>query len=229
MDNLNVYLILLAGMVFVFLAILFPPLSISFLIIGVILIIAWVSIYAVSKTNERKMIEAEDLREDIANGGMDEPQSIRDLSQNERTILTNNYRHAKLVYDKLWIIIPLSIFIDIFMGYTLVKGYFESSLIKLYALVAFGEISLISFGLKDKNIYLDLESPVLRIVGEAIKEEVHSRNGTYYYITVRKIKFSDSNYPDLRRIFESIIEGERIEIQYSPRTKRVWSLIRETA
>ena len=69
-----------------------------------------------------------------------------------------------------------------------------------------------------------MRSPVYKVQGRAIKERVMTKNRTYYYITVRKIKFSDLDYIEMVDFFDAIKDKDEIAVEYSPRTKHVWRM-----
>ena len=186
--------------------------------------------YIITAYKKRK-IEKEEWRESISEGGIEEPRPFRDLTEEEKKILEKKHRWSQLILNNLWWLIPLFIIVDIFLGINLFRYWSDYAshrtgryITEFAAFVFFIQIYLGSLAAAEGIWYSDLRSPVFRVQGKVIKEKFVRRSGTDYYVTVRKIRFSDTDYPDLKGMFEYLQDGDEIAVEYSPRTKRVWKM-----
>lgn len=84
--------------------------------------------------------------------------------------------------------------------------------------------AVLSLGYKEQARYQDLRAPIFRVQGEIIKEKIRGRHSTKYYITVRRIKFSEEQYFSLSKVFDEFHDGDEVAVEYSPYTKHVWKL-----
>lgn len=162
--------------------------------------------------------------ENLINGAEDEPRYVRQLTQEEELILQDKIKNAQFLHQSLWFIVVLCGILDAIMIWFIIeyKPFIEQA-IQFVVPIFIGEAILFTKAARHENLYLDLRSPVFRIAGHVIKEQSKGKNRTRYYLDVRDIEFSDEEFPELAKIFDKIHNNDRMEIEYSPRTKYVWS------
>lgn len=167
---------------------------------------------------KKRKVEKEEYQETLVEGGIEETRPSRDLTEKEKTELTRLYRESKLIGENLVLIVIAFILIDL----VLISLFLLNIPFLLFAIILEG--TAISLGLKERSRYLDLRSPAFRVQGKAIKEKISGKRRDYYYLTIRKIKFSEENYKDLSNFYFTINDQDEVAVEYSPRTKHVWKM-----
>lgn len=178
---------------------------------------------------KKRKIEREEWKESIHEGGVEEPRPLRSLLPEEKKELEDSHRNLKRVVDNGW-------WLFFFFGTFDVAGIFlilrfgleftKDVVAPAYSIAFIIQFFLVGLAVKERPTYLDLRSPVFRVQGQIIKEKIQGRYGPRFYITVRRIKFSESNASELPRLFDNLIDGNEIAVEYSPRTKRVWKIFK---
>ncbi len=197
-----------------------------------------VIIYIAKKVIRSKEIVKEERIETLQEGGIEEARILRDLTEAESRELTKLSRNFSRFKNFPWAIIPFLLVIDVFLMITLppiIKELIDTNPLNLQEslILFFGPLVIplqawiIQISLRERPSYLDLRSPVFGIQGRAQKATDGKKGDQpfYYYITVRNIIFSSQfNNDEVRKIFDSIQEGDEVVVEYSPRTKHVWKI-----
>lgn len=190
------------------------------IIISLFLLVATIPTY---RYLEHQKIAKLHKAETLANGAEDEPRIVRSLTPEEELILKDKIRQSQHLYDSLWLIIIVAGTIDAAFVWFVIEYQAFAASFQIIGAFIFAQVALVLKVLQSQNLYLDLRSPVFRVAGYAIKEKQQSKQGTHYYLYVRTIKFSEQDFPQLEKVFDEIRDKGKIEVEYSPRTKYVWS------
>ncbi len=211
-------------------------LVVLFSLVGILSVLLW------RLVQERRVsrIIREEREESLREGGIEEPRSLRELTSEEFRILHDIHQTSKKIVDNIWWLLLLFVIIDVAMIFALFQASTNQYLINFFSITGDNDFggavtavfvfvviiqgAIITTALQEVPRYLDLRSPVYRVQGRAIKEEVARRYGKDYYITVRRIKFSDQNYHLLQDFYSTIREEDEVAVEYSPRTKHVWKM-----
>src|SRR3989344_3109973 len=94
----------------------------------------------------------------------------------------------------------------------------------VYAFLLAVQLAIAGIAANETPIYRDLRSPVFRVQGKAIKEKIQRKGGYDYFVTVRRIKFSADNSPEIKDVFETFENEDEVAVEYSSHTKRVWKM-----
>lgn len=197
----------------------------------VVLGYTWVLWRVIGRRNFKKRIEKEEYQESLREGGIEEARPFRELAADEKVFLTHFHKGSKRIVDNGWWIICLFLFIDIGIVIWILNStdpeFTEKVIGRIAAFALFFQLILAAVAAKEIKFYQDLRSPVFKVQGRAIKEIYNSLGGkrdNRYWITVRKIKFSHENYPDMLDFMKTIKDGEEIAVEYSPHTKHIWKM-----
>jgi len=169
----------------------------------------------------KKKIERQERSESLTEGGVEEAKPYRELRDEEKKELENLVKNSARIKNNAWWLLPLFLLVDLLLAWWLKTaldlGAFDvgdfNKRILIYSIVAplfvFIQLYLIRLYCSEKDRYLDLRSPVFRVQGQAIKEETqrsqgHNVYGPQTFITVRRITFSNVDFPDMADFFETI-------------------------
>jgi len=197
------------------------------LLIVMFLVIVTISYPYIVLIHKKRKFEKEEWEENLREGGIEEPHTFRNLSPEEEQSLHDLYRTSKMIMDNGILLILVFGLFDILGMFWILNSSREALndiIFPVYTIGFLIQIALAGVAAKEMPRYLDLRSPVFKVQGQVIKEKIKNRRSTDYYVTIRRIKFSEEDYPSLSQFFYEIQDGDEIAVEYSPRTKHVWKM-----
>ena len=176
--------------------------------------------------------EAETLEERTEN----HPTIVRDLTEEEKTQLKSDHFLAKIAFDYIWTL-PITLIVDIvlFVIYIYIGNLniyrpqdFQSFVVVPLMIIMPVQVFQTVLALKEFPIYLDLRSPVFRTKGKVVKEtrdfvDKDRKPTTLYVVHVKELGSAFSENSKYKEVFDKLKDGDKVAIEYSPRTKRAWN------
>ncbi len=212
------------------------PYELIQLIAGVLIfligILALVRISSFLEKLSRRSTSAREFKESVREGATEEPRPVRDLSEIERSKLSDYlYSHRGVIDSpRTWVFVYLISFIVLTYMLSGSNGGFNTYLSEgryvyaaiISAVVLF--VMVIKARISEARAYSDLKLPVMRVQGSFIKRyqkyEDKDKKQLLVAFVVRGIEFSVIN--DLAQIASQLRKGDEVEVEYSPYTKKVW-------
>lgn len=168
-----------------------------------------------------------EFKENIESGALGEPRAIRELTKEESAILrryqtgvyvwTRNNYVSTIIFLFPLLLLFLGFKFDLFVnvGYLLILGI-------ILSILAF----FVVWAFKEEKLYKDTISPVFGISGVLVKRSLISNRGDVYTgaFVIRGIKFESDENPQVEGLWDSLKDGDRLSIEYSPFTKHIWKI-----
>lgn len=189
-------------------------------------------------------VRKEEFWESVQGGSIKEPHTLRDLTDEERKLLTEKSERLQKTINR-----PLKICLGVALIFILVAAVFLTTwqeIIREFDLIIPLKIRfwtssifslvitywLINYSYKSEEaFYKDLQLPVMQVVGKFLPIPGITTK-KYYFFRVRGNSFSvprdqgDSGQFNkrLRKILLSIKETKEIKVEFSPCSKQVWEI-----
>src|SRR3989344_4278386 len=205
----------------------FESIEMKLFLLFCLLIVLMIILRQYFKERRIAQIEKEERLESLNEGGIEEPRIIRELTDKEKEDLGRFHKTSKLIVDNIWWILTVMLAIDSLGVYWIFNSepkFTEDVIQPVYAFLLAVQLAIAGIAANETPLYRDLRSPVFRVQGKAIKEKIQRKGGYDYFVTVRRIKFSADNSPEIKDVFETFENEDEVAVEYSSHTKRVWKM-----